>query len=267
MKVVFAIPALTGEVKTLCHQSLVATYRVLQQAGIEYEEFFVENCPYLPVARATLVAMFMQDPANTDLFFVDSDVGFDPDGAVKILQRPEGIVAGIYPLKRDFPHGYPVEVRLVDGKPFGIRIGGEREYLVEANFLPTGFMRCKRIVFEAMAKAYPELKYEQSVVEVMGSGITEAYDFFGMGAFGRKFRTEDFAFCQRWRDINGRLWIMPDIDFQHVGSKAYKGNLQKYLLRCPGGADDPNKEQTNEPVPEVDGEKERVEHRLASASA
>lgn len=241
MKVVFAIPALTGEVKVRCHQSLVATYRLLHQSGIEYEEFFVENCPYLPVARATLAAMFMKDAEATDLFFIDSDVGFDPSGVMKILARPEGIVAGIYPLKRDFPHGYPVELKMVDGKPFGFRIGGPREYLVEANFLPTGFMRVKRIVFEKLAEAYPELKYEHSVVEVMGAGVTEAYDFFGMGAFGRKFRTEDFAFCQRWRDIGGHCWIMPDINFEHIGSKAYKGNLQNFLLRQPGGAQDINR--------------------------
>mgnify|MGYP001576269686 FL=1 len=238
MKVVFAIPALTGELRCRCHQSLVATYRILNRAGIEYDELFIENCPYLPVARATLVAMFMADKEATDLFFVDSDVAFDPSAVTKILERPEGIVAGVYPLKRDFPHGYPVELKLVDGKPFGVRIGGPRDYLVEANFLPTGFMRVKRIVFEALAKAYPELKYEQSVVEVMGAGVTEAYDFFGMGAFGRKFRTEDFAFCQRWRDIKGRLWIMPDINFEHIGTKGFKGNLQQFLLRQPGGAKD-----------------------------
>mgnify|MGYP001567469879 CR=1 FL=1 len=228
MKVVFCIPAMEGGVKTSCHQSLVATYRALHEAKIPYDEFFVENCPYLPVARATLAAMFMLEPGNTDAFFIDSDVGFDPAAVVAILQRQEGIVGGTYPLKRDIL-GFTAEVLTEDGIPIG------RDGLIEAKFLPGGFMRVKRIVFEKLAEAYPELKYESSVVEVMGSGITTAYDFFGMGAFGRRFRTEDYAFCQRWRDIGGQLWVYPNIDFQHVGQKAYKGNYHEFLLRQPGG--------------------------------
>lgn len=39
-----------------------------------------------------------------------------------------------------------------------------------------------------------------------------------MGVQGKKtFTTEDYAFCQRWRDIGGQLWVDPDIDFKlHV---------------------------------------------------
>lgn len=241
MKVVFCIPAMEGGIKTRCHLSLAGTYRVLCKAGIEFDTHVIENCPYLPVARATLVAMFMADPEATDLFFIDSDVGFEPSAVVKILERPEGIVAGIYPLKRDFPPGYPVELVIQDGHPVGNIAAG----IAEANYLPTGFMRCKRIVFEKLAEAYPDLKYEQSVVRVMGADVKEAYDFFGMGSFGRKFRTEDFAFCQRWRDIGGKCWAMWDIDFEHVGQKVWKGNFGEYLRRLPGGSENPSKEQND----------------------
>ncbi|HEY6022463.1 MAG TPA: hypothetical protein VIY48_22155 [Candidatus Paceibacterota bacterium] len=220
MKVIFSIPALTGEVKTKCHISLTAAHKLLHNAGIEYDEHFVENCPYLPVARATLVAMFENDPEATDQIFVDSDVGFNPEAIVHLLERPEGIVGGVYPLKRD-KVGYTAELMTQDGIPLG------RDGLIEAKFLPGGFLRIKRDVYTILKEKYPELKYEDSVVEVMGAGITEAYDFFGMGIYGRKFRTEDYAFCQRWRDIGGTLWVYPDIDFEHVGSKAYKGNLHK----------------------------------------
>jgi hypothetical protein len=232
MKVVFCIPALTGNVRMRCHQSLVATYRILNDAGIPYEEFVIENCPYLPTARNTLVAMFM-DSDGTDLFFIDSDVGFDASGIVRILERPEEIVAGIYPLKRDAV-GYPVEVKTIDGIPIG------RDGLIEANFLPTGFMRIKRSVFEKLIEAHPELEYADSVVEVLGAKVTKAWDFFHMGIDPKRQRwtTEDYAFCQRWRDIGGQLWVYPDINFQHIGSKAFRGNYHQFLLHQPGGAEE-----------------------------
>lgn len=232
MKLIISIPVLEGGIKARCHQSLVALYTLLHRANIEFDEQIVENCPYLSVARATLAAMFLKVEDATDQLFVDSDVGFDPEGAMQMLKREEGVVAGIYPLKR-LMGGYPVEILTRDGIPLG------RDGLVGAKFLPTGFMKLKRGVYSALMNGYPELKFEQSVVEVMGSGITEAYDFFGMGSFGTKFRTEDYAFCQRWRDIGGTCWVYPDINFDHIGSFAFKGNYHEHLLSLPGGAKDP----------------------------
>lgn len=204
---------------------------MLRDAGIEFDEFIVENCPYLPTARNTLVAMFLDDPEATDLFFIDSDLSFDPAGAVKILARSEGIVAGIYPLKR-MAESYPVKLRTEDGIPLG------RDGLIEAELLPTGFMRIKRGVFDRLKAAYPHLQYADSVVEILGHKTKEAWDFFHMGIDSERQRwtTEDYAFCQRWRDIGGTLWVYPDINFEHVGSHPYTGNLHEFLLRQPGGS-------------------------------
>lgn len=236
MKVTFAIPALDGNIRIETHQSLVATHKVLSKLGIESDEISIANCPYLPVARNTLVSMFLNDVDATDLFFIDADIGFDPVGAVEILKRPEAIVAGIYPLKR-LIGGYPVELKTEDNIPVG------RDGLIEANFLPTGFMRIKRHVFGKMKEAYPNLAYTDSVVEVRGTDFENGFDYFNMGPDKEKSRytTEDYAFCQRWRDIGGQCWVYPNIDFVHVGSFLFKGNLHKHLLRQPGGAEDPNR--------------------------
>ncbi len=207
-----------------CALSLMQAQRILDLKGIPHDLFSLCKCACITTARNSLVARFLADAEATDLFFIDSDVGFDPAAVVKILECSESIVAGIYPLKRD-EGGFPVTLRTRDGVPFG------RDGLLEALFLPAGFMRIKRGVFDLLAESYPELKYEENVLEV-----EEGFDFFGMGAFGRRFRTEDYAFCQRWRDIKGTLWVYPDIDFQHIGMKAYAANYHEYLLKLPGGA-------------------------------
>jgi predicted O-methyltransferase YrrM len=228
MKVIFAVPALTGEIKSRCHHSLTAAYHGLTLAGISYDEFIVDNCPAISVARNMLAAMFLQDLDATDLFFIDSDVGFDASSVIEVLKRPEEIVAGIYPLKRD-EGGFPVEIETQDGVPMG------RDGLIDAKFLPTGFMRIKRNVFEKLADSYPELKYESSVVRSNDRSLDGAYDFFGMGVFGTRFTTEDYAFCQRWRDIGGQLWVYPNVRFEHVGQKAFSANYHEYLVTLPGG--------------------------------
>ena len=227
-KVVIAIPTHSGTLNSECVLSLLAAQQLLFAKGIKYEAIILSGCAYLPVARNTLVAMFMKDTDATDLFFIDADVGFDATAVIKLLERHEDLVAGIYPLKKDIM-GYPVEVKTVDGTPIG------RDGLVEADFLPTGFMRIKRCVFEIMEEKYPELKYASTLVNVENSGVDEVYDFFNMGALGSaKWTTEDFAFCQRWRDIGGRLWVYPDVDFTHTGNKAFTGNYHQYLLLWEG---------------------------------
>jgi len=231
MKMAFAIPTIDGSIRSECVMSLMAAQRLLFEKKIEADLLVVADCPYLPTARNTLVAMFMRDPEATDLLFVDADVGFDAIAVLRLLDRPEEIVAGVYPLKRE-TGGWPVVMQTRDGVPIG------RDGLIEADFLPTGFMRIKRIVFEQMMDAYPHLQYQDSVVETMGDGtLRQAWDFFHMGIdpARQRWTTEDYAFCQRWRDLGGQLWVDPNIDFQHVGRKAYCGNLHEFLMRQPGG--------------------------------
>lgn len=232
MSVVIAIPTISGSVRSECLLSTLAATRALALRGTAYEVIVLADCPVLPVARNTLVAMFMQTNMD-DLFFIDSDVGFDAAGLLAILDRPEKVVAGVYPLKRP-EGGWPAQIQIRDGVPIG------RDGLIEADYLPSGFMRIKRVVFERMQEAYPALRYQSSVVTVNGAEVTDAYDFFNMGCRdGQTWRTEDYAFCQRWRDIGGQLWVYPDIDFSHIGIRAYHGNYHHFLRRQPGGSESP----------------------------
>lgn len=232
-KVCFAIPTITGDIRCETAKNLIEAVLACQAAGIETDLLILANCPILPVARNTLVAMFMADELATDLFFLDYDVGFDPLAVVKLLQRPEEIIAGAYRVKYDDRIEYSAVPKTKEGRPVGKVISADPPLaIVEADFLATGFMRIKREVFERMAEHYPELKYQESVIKTLNRKIEEAYDFFGMGVDSTRGRytTEDYMFCKRWRDIGGQLWIYPDIDFDHIGKKSYTGNFHQHLL-------------------------------------
>lgn len=232
-RVCFAIPTITGDIRCETAKNLIEAVLACHAVGIETDLLIIANCPVLPVARNTLVAMFMADTDATDLFFLDYDVGFDPIAVVKLLQRPEEIIAGAYRVKVDDRTEFSVVPKRKDGRVIGKEISTEPPLaIIEADFLATGFMRIKRTVFEQMANAYPALKYEENVVKTVNREIKEAYDFFGMGIDHTRGRytTEDYMFCKRWRDIGGQLWIYPDINFDHIGRKAYSGNMHEFLL-------------------------------------
>ena len=233
MRVAFAIPTITGDIRCETAKNLIEAVLACHAAGIETDLLILANCPVLPVARNTLVAMFMADPDATDLFFLDYDVGFDPLAVVKLLQRPEEIIAGAYRVKVDDRTDFSVVPMSSEGQFVGKVLSSDPPLaILKAEFLATGFMRIKRTVFEQMAEKYPELKYQESVVKTLNRKIEEAYDFFGMGIDHTRGRytTEDYMFCKRWRDIGGELWIYPDIHFDHIGRKAYSGNFHEFLL-------------------------------------
>jgi predicted O-methyltransferase YrrM len=233
-KVLFAIPSITGDIRGETAIALTESIIMCRELGIETDFRILSHCPILPVARNTIVAMFLADPEATDLFFIDYDVKFNAEATVKLLRRPEEIVAGAYRVKTDNRIAYSVEIQKQDGRPIG-KIDGE-EVLLKADFLATGFMRIKREVFDKMYAAYPDLRYEENVIKVEGRNISEAYDLFGMGIDHerKRYTTEDFYFCKRWRDIGGELWCYPDVDFDHIGRKAYSGNFHEYNLTLPG---------------------------------
>jgi hypothetical protein len=40
--------------------------------------------------------------------------------------------------------------------------------------------------------------------------------------------SEDYAFCQRWRDIGGKVYLDVNIPMGHVGPKMYHGCLGEW---------------------------------------
>ncbi len=232
MKVIFAIPAYDGTLEAGCVLSLTSSVHLLQKLDIEYDISILSGCALLSVARNTLVSMFMETDA-TDLFFIDSDVGFPPEGVVKLLRRDEGVVGGVYPFKRD-GLSFPAMIKTEDGVPIG-RQGQDKEdqdnYLIEADGVPAGFLRIKRRVIEKMLEAYPQLNYNGDPLAISDTARVKGCDLFNVGASdGTRWMPEDYAFCERWIAIGGQVWVYPNLEFEHVGKKSYKGNYHEYLL-------------------------------------
>ena len=116
----------------------------------------------------------MADARWTHLFWIDADIGFEPEAALRLLLAGHDVVAGVYPLKID---GWPAEglderrcppahARGFRGPPCafsGQRLAGARavdaDGFIEVLDAPTGFMLIARSVFERLAARMPELRY------------------------------------------------------------------------------------------------------------
>ena len=149
---------------------------------------------------------------------MDADLVFDVSAMYQLMQQNVKLVGVSYPYK-------------VEGETYPMHLVNERDGtphvengLIETEFVPTGLMRINRDVFDKMKVSYSETK--------MKNGI---YHFFDTGDLfhDSTWYGEDIVFCKRWRKIGGRVWILPDIDIAHIGSKEFMGNFHQYMLRQP----------------------------------
>lgn len=178
----------------------------------------------LLAARNALVARFMAS-GRSRLLFIDSDIGWSVEAVERLLAHSDMVefVCGVYPKKKT-PREWPCSFlgREVSG------MGG----LAELRHAPAGFMMLTRAAVKCMMDAYPELRCEL-FDDTPEAERPYTYALFGCEVAEGRYLREDFAFCERWRRIGGRIWVDPEIDLQHYGDHCYTGRLADVLKpRC-----------------------------------
>ena len=204
-------------------------------------------------ARNEAMVQFLSDDSLTHLIWIDADVGFEPDAVFRLLLVDRDVVAGAYPQKRYWQVPpevsaklspveriaaqlrYPVNGAMPDGSMLPLVV--DDEGLLEVAEAPAGFMCVKRGVLEKMMTAYPDLKY---VPDGPPDPVKEAhcYRFFDVMVEPEtnRYLSEDFAFCRRWRDIGGRVFLDTTARLRHVGMHIFSGDFGQTLRVAPHNA-------------------------------
>lgn len=219
--VIFATPSLDHRVTIDYLNGMLDVRWHLQQRGVEHAFLFLGGDCFIAKARNKLATDFLHRyPTATDLFFVDDDVGFPADKVIEFIDRPELVLAGVYPKKSeetDFP------VILAADKATGGLI--EQNGLVAALGAPTGFMRIKRIVLERLAAACGTYKFPDK-----DGTCPEYHNIFetGVGEDGL-FVGEDIAFCRRCTALGIDVWVDPSIPFTHRGQRSWRATMADHM--------------------------------------
>ncbi len=216
--VLIATPSYSGQLSVEYVGSLLATVADLTAHGIVAHLDFHPGLCYVALARCIQATnRFLESPCD-DLLFWDDDLGAPPTAARSLLVHDAEVVAGVYPRK--------VGVTEAAGNFPWLPAKGERNgSLIEAEGLPTGFMRIRRDVIERMIAAYPERLLTDPVTK-------ESYhNLFPCEVVDHVWWGEDYRFCQLARAIGIKLWADPDIDFRHVGRSVWRGNLKEQMSK------------------------------------
>ena len=93
-------PSSNGTVSFNHLTSLLALQEVLQPAGITVRFEHVAGESLISRARNFIANTFLWQTTCSHLLFIDSDIGFPAEAALRYLQADLDIICGIYPLKR-----------------------------------------------------------------------------------------------------------------------------------------------------------------------
>jgi hypothetical protein len=158
--------------------------------------------------RDNLVARFL-DGKCSHLLFVDSDIGWCPADAQRLFDTGEDFVGGTY--CRKSPGKAPTAILLPNRK-------GE---LYEATHVGTGFLLISRSAIERMVERFAADTYQsagESYAALFHQTIHEG--------------TEDLAFCRKWRECGGKVWMHTGVVLPHYdGNTPYVADVSE--LRKP----------------------------------
>ena len=212
-KVMLAIPTYDRPDTSLTF-SLARSREALHAAGVGTALLILEGNCHVDDARNSIVADFL-DSDCTELLFLDADVTWPISAIVGLCGRDKEIVGGVYPFRKDGVETMPVRLS-------GARIG--KDGLCEVDGLPTGFMKIKREVFEAMD--VPAFNTKEGPRKLFFDRPTPGEDGVRWGG--------DIAFCIRWRAMGGKIWADAELRLGHVAKVILHDSLAAWLRRNEG---------------------------------
>jgi hypothetical protein len=230
-----ATPCFGGMVTQSYMQSVLRLMQHAGPAGFELSLSMLGNDSLITRSRNTLVARFLDQPEATHLMFIDADIGFDPVQVERMLRAGRDVVAGMYPLKLN-DWGEATASHLAAGENFdtaGLRYVGlvaQSEVpgvdgFVRGTYAATGFLLMSRDCLLRMIAAYPETKYSAIQSWPPRPASPHQYALFDCLIEPETgiYLSEDYAFCRRWRDLGGEIWLDTQGSLTHSGSCDFVG--------------------------------------------
>ena len=227
-------------------QALLELQKLCFSKGIKIT-FQLMKSSLVTQGRNLCVGSFLESDM-THMLFIDSDIYFNAQSIITMLEKDKDLISIPYPLKtlmwdkafrkmeegkikepediRKSLHTYPMKIENVGN----IQI---KDGVIEVTHSPTGCMMIKRSVFDKMIKAYPDKQIVQKTV-INGEYVDRPHmwNFFDTthDPVTKTYLGEDFSFCKLWKDIGGKCYAYIMDPIVHVGEHTYEGCFYDELI-------------------------------------
>ena len=223
-KLMIAVPAYDGTVPVEWMLAFNYTVFLCQQYGVDLGITVRMNSSLIPKCRDEIVHNFLFDSDHDYLLCIDSDVVWHPEDVMHMLSKIDkfGTIGGVYCVKDEEPD-FRVALMTAEGTPI------ESDGLLRAKAIPAGFMMIDRKTLMGLRENYENLNYNTDAEDVVKTEKVCA--LWSMVVGNGHYVGEDISFCMRLVESGYRLWVDPEIELVHVGTKKYNHSYKEYLLK------------------------------------
>jgi len=220
-RVHICMPCYGGMLTESTFMSYIKWANTARQLGIDWTMETMTNESLISRARNTLTAKFLSNPDSTHLMFIDADIGWEPWHLLVLLNRDVDVIGGLYPMK-----SLPVKwcVNGFDGAEEG------PDGLQEVTKTGTGFLLMKRHIFEKL-NAHPAVKPFNSDIGLPAELNVHMKTYFDTAVRENRYYSEDWTFCENWRDLGGKIWVDKRVLLRHTGTYVFDYATQDQLYK------------------------------------
>jgi hypothetical protein len=220
-RVHICMPCYGGMLTESCFMSYIKWANTCRQLGIDWTMETMTNESLISRARNTLTAKFLHNKESTHLMFIDADIGWEPWHLLVMLNRDVDVIGGLYPMK-----SLPVKwcVNGFEGAEEG------PDGLQEVSKTGTGFMLIKRHVFEKL-NAHPATKPFMNDIGLPVELNPFMKTYFDTAVRENRYYSEDWTFCENWRDLGGKVWVDKRVLLKHTGTYVFDYQTQDQLYK------------------------------------
>jgi len=221
-RVHICMPCYGGMLTESCFMSYIKWSNTCRQLGIDWTMETMTNESLISRARNTLTAKFLHNKESTHLMFIDADIGWEPWHLLVMLNADKDVIGGLYPMK-----SLPVKW-CVNGFE-GAEVS-EDGNLQEVSKTGTGFMLIKRSVFEKL-NAHPATKPFMNDIGLPVELNPYMKTYFDTAVRENRYYSEDWTFCENWRDLGGQVWVDKRVLLKHTGTYVFDFQTQDKLYQ------------------------------------
>lgn len=254
--ILIATPCYGSMLHTGYFNSIIQSMKLLQENHVPFDISTIGNESLITRARNYFCSLLLANERYSHILFVDADISFNPATILRMLKFNRPVMAGAYPKKavqwnrvgdlvkaqlartgnvdvdklEACSYDYAINiVHKVEGEQITVPIN---EGFMKVSYASTGFLMIRRDVIEGMVARMPHLKYKNDISGYEhGNNADKFYALFDcfIDADSKRYLSEDFAFCQRYLDMGGDIWVDLACELTHAGTNQYKGSLLRVL--------------------------------------
>jgi len=215
-RVHICMPCYGGMLTESTFTSFIKWASTAKQLGINWTVETLSNESLISRGRNTLTARFLHNKESTHLMFIDSDIGWEAWHLLVLLNRDVDVIGGLYPMK-----SMPVKwcVNGFEGAETG------PDHLQEVTKTGTGFLLIKREVFEKL-NAHPAVRPFVNDIGLPAELNPHMKTYFDTAVREGRYYSEDWTFCENWRDLGGKVWVDKRILLKHTGTYVFDYSAQ-----------------------------------------